>query len=326
MSFKKPFKLDDNFTGMSFDITEPHAAKAEDGRITVEQGLAIVLNQLKALGRRPRTIESYDYIFTKFIESSEIEYVDELNAELFYHYIESLDVALSTKLIRVKTIKAVLSRMLQNKLIAYNFWEGVQVSVDKSVKESTEENDLLLLLNLIDKTTFVGYRDACAILLIYRTGLRLNTIGQLRESHVNFDTLELILDGRIMKGRDMLKLPIDHQVADNLRQLIKANDEVRSFKGTNNDYLFITARGDSIINNEIHTNVISKQLSKYAKEYGLKNISAHAIRRAFAKRLLNQGASVPLISKALGHKDLSTTTRYLHLDADEVSNNLRDYL
>jgi len=33
-----------------------------------------------------------------------------------------------------------------------------------------------------------------------------------------------------------------------------------------------------------------------------------------------------LISKALGHKDLSTTTRYLHLDADEVSNNLRDYL
>src|SRR5699024_9726065 len=182
-------------------------------------------------------------------------------------------------------------------------WEGVQVSVDKSVKESTEENDLLLLLNLIDKTTFVGYRDACAILLIYRTGLRLNTIGQLRESHVNFDTLELILDGRIMKGRDMLKLPIDQQVADNLRQLIKANDEVRSFKGTNNDYLFITARGDSIINNEIHTNVISKQLSKYAKEYGLKNISAHAIRRAFAKRLLNQGASVALISKALGHKD-----------------------
>ncbi|MFJ5770337.1 tyrosine-type recombinase/integrase [Psychrobacillus sp. NPDC093180] len=50
---------------------------------------------------------------------------------------------------------------------------------------------------------------------------------------------------------------------------------------------------------------ISKQLNKYSNRFGLENINAHAIRRAFAKRLLEKGASVPLISKALEHSDLA---------------------
>lgn len=71
---------------------------------------------------------------------------------------------------------------------------------------------------------------------------------------------------------------------------------------------------------------ISKQLNKYAKRYGLKNINAHAIRRAYAKSLLEKGASVALISKALGHSDLAVTTQYLDLDIEDVANNLREFL
>ena len=53
---------------------------------------------------------------------------------------------------------------------------------------------------------------------------------------------------------------------------------------------------------------VSKKLSKYSKRFNLPNIKAHAIRRAYAKNLLEKGASVSLISKALGHSDLSLTT------------------
>ncbi|MDZ5713549.1 tyrosine-type recombinase/integrase [Jeotgalibacillus haloalkalitolerans] len=58
----------------------------------------------------------------------------------------------------------------------------------------------------------------------------------------------------------------------------------------------------------------------------MKNINAHAIRRAYAKNLLSKGASVALISKALGHSDLSVTTQYLDLSVEEVVTNLRAYI
>ncbi|UQW96681.1 site-specific integrase [Rummeliibacillus sp. G93] len=73
-------------------------------------------------------------------------------------------------------------------------------------------------------------------------------------------------------------------------------------------------------------NAITKQLNKYSKKFGLQNINAHALRRAYAKNLLNKGASVPLISKALGHSDITVTTQYLDLDVDEVARDLRGYL
>lgn len=40
----------------------------------------------------------------------------------------------------------------------------------------------------------------------------------------------------------------------------------------------------------------------------------------------NQGANVALISKALGHKSLETTTVYLDLEKEFVAESLRDYL
>ena len=71
---------------------------------------------------------------------------------------------------------------------------------------------------------------------------------------------------------------------------------------------------------------ISKQLSKYSKRFNLPNINAHVIKRAYAKNLLEKGASVPLISKALGHSDLAVTTQYLDLNIDEVANSLKEFL
>lgn len=80
------------------------------------------------------------------------------------------------------------------------------------------------------------------------------------------------------------------------------------------------------INGKSTNNAISKQLNKYSKRYELPNINAHAIRRAYAKSLYDKGANIALISKALGHSDLSVTTQYLDIEVDEVAENLRDFL
>lgn len=127
------------------------------------------------------------------------------------------------------------------------------------------------------------------------------------------------MDGAILKNHDTLKLPIDEQLTDLLRTLLEQNKEVRKQYKTRINHVFITQYGRAISDNQSNTNAISKQLTKYVCRYGLKNTNAHAIRSAYAKSLLERGVNVALISKALGHKSLETTTMYLELSKDEVA-------
>jgi integrase/recombinase XerD len=128
-----------------------------------------------------------------------------------------------------------------------------------------------------------------------------------------------------MKNHQQIKLPFDDFLKKLLEELIKHNTMIRREYGKKNNFLFITKYGDVIATSPTHNN-IQKRLNKYSKMYGLKNINPHALRRGFAESLLDKGANVALISKALGHSDISVTTKYLHLGIDEVANNLCSYL
>ena len=160
---------------------------------------------------------------------------------------------------------------------------------------------------------------------LYKTGVRINTLGQIKECHIDFANGMLNLEGSIMKNHKSLNLPIDDQLIELFRVLIEQNEKIRKYYKQDNDLLFITQRGTTI-NTSSTNNAISKQLSKYSKHYDLPNINPHAIRRAYAKSLYDKGANIALISKALGHSNLAVTTQYLDLEVDEVAENLRDYL
>lgn len=298
----------------------------ERSGITIQTALDTVFQQMRIGGNRPRTVESYDYIFEQFVSICGITYVEDITIDTIYYYLDALEVSPATKLIRLKSLKAILSKFLNNGWIKEKFWSSVQIRIDKEVKKGAKESDIDKLLELIDQTSFVGFRDAAAIKLMCKTGIRIRTLGELRERHIDFENLCMNLDGSTLKNHKFLKLPIDEELVEILKMLIKLNDGIRSHFGTDNQNVFITQNGLQMNTSKSSNCAISKQLNKYGKRYGLENINAHAIRRAYAKNLLNKGASIALISKALGHSDLAVTTQYLNLDVEEVAEDLRGYL
>lgn len=305
-------------------IPQQSKVKVNDSK-SIEDALIVILQQMQTSGYRERTMKDYETIVHNFQKVAYVEYLEDIKADTIYRWLGSMTVSNQTKLTRLKALKSFLSKCFNNGWYKSKFWQSINVKVDKKVKKGAKPNDIQVLLSLIDTSTFIGLRDVTAILTMYKTGIRINTLGQLEERHIDFENKFLVLDGSILKNHQVLKLPIDEQLMRLYKVLIKQNRKIRAHYKQSNTNIFISYKGTAL-NSKSTNNAISKQLTKYSKQYDLENINAHAIRRAYAKNLLNKGASVALISKALGHSDLAVTTQYLDLDIEEVATNLRDFL
>lgn len=293
--------------------------------ILISKALATVTRQMKVSGNRSRTIDDYVRHVEHFQNVTRSQYIEDITAETIYKWLDSMNVSNQTKLIRLKCLKAFLSRCFDNRWIEQKFWKTINIKVDQKVKEGATEHDVNVLLSLLDLSNFVQLRDAVAVLVMFKTGVRINTLSQLEERHIDLNSSVLNLEGSIMKNHQQIKLPFDDLLKRLLQVLIQQNTIIRKGYCKSNSLLFITKYGDPISSSSTHNN-IQKRLNKYAKMYGLRNINPHALRRGFAKTLLDKGANVAVISKALGHSDISVTTQYLYLDVDEVASNLRSYL
>lgn len=324
---KKTGLFDVDFTLTTKELTTSiKGEKVTTARYKVfTEALGTIINQMQVSGYHPRTTKDYDTILMKFSKSTRVTYLEDITVDTIYSWLDSMQVANQTKLTRLKVLKSFLGKCFINGWLSLNFWQSINVKVDKKVKKGAKPNDIAILVSLIDKSTFIGLRDVTAILTMYKTGIRINTLGQLNERHIDWENKCLVLDGAILKNHQVLKLPIDDQLVNLYRVLIQCNDKLREHYGEVNSNLFISSKATSL-NTKSTNNAISKQLTKYAKRFNLENINAHAIRRAYAKNLHDKGASIAIISKALGHSDLAVTTQYLDLDVEEVARDLREFL
>ncbi|WP_317913585.1 site-specific integrase [Carnobacterium maltaromaticum] len=297
--------------------------KRED--IEIKKALEIVVKQMRNNGNRERTINDYVYYVLDYIKKTKTYYVSDINLTSIYEWFETMEVTNSTKKIRYKSLSAVLGRFYDNGWLEKKFWKSINIKVDEKIKQPAKWEDIELLLGMLDFNNFFQLRDACAILLMWQTGIRIRTLSYLEEKDIDFENKVLLLNGEIMKNHKFSKLPLSEELLNMIEVLIQQNKIIRKRMKQRNKLVFITQKGDTIQKYD-NTNAIRKRLTKYALDYNLKNINPHSIRRGYALNLLKKGASVVLISKALSHSDIAVTTKYLYLDTEETLDELRTYL
>lgn len=279
-------------------------------------GLEMIMTDMETMGYRQRTIDDYSYHFERYCRTQGIVYLHEMDRENLMKYLALNNVKDTTRQIRLKAVRAVLNKMLDRKLIDDKFWNGIRVRTEHEFKEGITEKELTELLGELDFTDYVQYRDACTFALIWETGVRIGTVAKLTKGMIDFDEKLIHFSGETMKNRIPLTMPISPMLVKMMVHLIRWSDEVR---GNITDRVFTSStKPDSD-----YTHVFSLRVVRYKKLYGLKNINPHAIRRGFAKRLLDQGVNIAMISRALNHQSLDTTTRYLNISDEELIDRLR---
>ena len=71
---------------------------------------------------------------------------------------------------------------------------------------------------------------------------------------------------------------------------------------------------------------MSKRLKAAAQEAGIaKRIYPHLLRHSFATHLLEQGTDIKIVKELMGHNNIKTTERYVHI-VDTYKSNIKSPL
>lgn len=183
---------------------------------------------------------------------------------------------------------------------------------ERSLPRHLTVDQMFALLDSVPADTLNQCRDRAILEVLYSTGMRVSElVGMNREE---IDPQAGIL--RIMgKGRKERLVPIGTQAAVRLREyLVRSSADVRKVENPSGTPVFLNRRGGRLT-----ARSIARIVDKYILRCGLHHkISPHALRHSCATHMLNAGADLRTIQELLGHKSLSTTQKYTHLDIDHL--------
>jgi len=98
-------------------------------------------------------------------------------------------------------------------------------------------------------------------------------------------------------------------------------NHIEKIKKGNEDILFLNRRGGAL--SRVMIFMILKELTGKA---GLKkNVHPHTLRHSFATHLVEAGADLRAVQEMLGHKSITTTEIYTHLDRGYLRQTLEKY-
>ena len=281
-----------------------------DSEITMKDLMAQFIDEKKADGRSPKTLESYQGSFNKFLNivgnNTTLGEIDRGTVIHFKHAMEKEELSVASTNHYLRDI-----RTLFNWLHSLNYLPKIEVTMikgqEEAVKVYTDEEIQLLLEKPRKSDGFVEWRTWAIVNWILGTGNRIETVVNILIGDVYFGKGEIIL--REQKNKKATIIPMDRTLSFVLKEYIK----MWRADATDRDFLFCNQYGEPLT-----TKALQHSLANYNRRRGVEKTSAHALRHTFSRLfVLNSGGDVFRLQKILGHSTLDMTRHYVNLfDAD----------
>lgn len=229
----------------------------------------------------------------------------------------------------VKLLSAVFSWAIAEGLAKENPCDGVEIG-SNGVREAILEtpDQYKLLFDALDRMQYsnidpdnpgdvyvIPDAAANAIRVLAFTGARLSEITEARWSWVNLEQGTITVPPKSHKSGHRTGKPKIIPLPSPARSVIASLP-----RGEPDDLVFPATRGTGAIN------LSSKMWVQIRKEAGLPDgITNHSLRHSIGTMLAVQGAEAAQIMAALGHSQLSTTQRYIHIARDARAEMMERY-
>ena len=263
----------------------------------------------------PHTVLAYKTDLTAFKDFCEVEF-DQIDLEsIHYNQIRSWIVSLVDQGVSNRTI----NRKVSSLKTFYKFLQKIDVitanplSKHKSLKVQ-KKNEVPFSIKEMENVfeelkdeDFVSLRNKLIVELFYSTGMRRIELINIKMSDVNFSSGTIKILGKRNKERIV---PLLATVIQTIKKYIIARAEMN----INNEYLFVTEKG-----NKIYETLVYRVINRYFSKVSTKTKkSPHILRHTFATQLLNQGADLNSVKELLGHSSLASTQVYTHNNLEQL--------
>ncbi|MBS1911004.1 MAG: tyrosine recombinase XerC [Bacteroidetes bacterium] len=166
------------------------------------------------------------------------------------------------------------------------------------------------LMELPDRATAEGLRDAAMLELLYSTGIRRAELCGI--THADLDlghrTLKVLGKG----GKERI-VPFGKPAEAALRDYLKRRPELAG-DGSMEPHLFINRRGRVLSGSDLYK-LVNRYMSRITEQ---KKRSPHVLRHSFATHMLDGGAGLREVGEMLGHASLSSTQVYTHVTIERL--------
>lgn len=213
----------------------------------------------------------------------------------------------------ITSIRIFLTLLYRNGYIENKPWEmlpKVKYTRNSFIPPAWKKNDVIKLLNAVDRGNPLGKRDYALLLLVVRLGLRASDIRNLRLNNIDWNRKKIVIIQT--KTRQILELPVLDDVGWALIDYLK-NGRPK----TKTNAVFVNHKAP--YGGFKETNGMQHILWKYMGFAGLKipkneHCGLHSLRSTLARTMLENDAPLPVISEVLGHESIQTTSVYLKIN------------
>ncbi len=272
------------------------------------------------------TVEAYMHdaaMLGDFMRSSAAgtspEDVSLTHLQSFLAHINEMELSAGTQARVISGVKSFYRYLLLEEVVKTDPTELLEApKLKRALPEFLSIDEVELLFNTIDHSTPEGQRNRAMLETMYSCGLRVSELINLHLSNLYLDVGFIRVIG---KGNKERLVPIGETA---VKQIKLYKDHVRSFvniKQGNEDIVFLNRRGSAL--SRVMVFLILKDLT--LKSGIKKNIHPHTLRHSFATHLVEAGADLRAVQEMMGHKSITTTEIYTHLDRTYLRQTLEKF-
>lgn len=237
----------------------------------------------------------------------------------FISYLNDLGIAANSQARMISGIKSFFRFLLLEDVVTNDPTELIQPpQTGRKLPDTLSCDEIQKLLDAIDRSTPEGERNKAIIETLYGCGLRVSELVNMKMSNLFFREGFIRIVG---KGDKERLIPIGTHARRQIEIYLEQVRVHQKIAEGHEDVVFLSRRGKQLTRVMIFT--IIKRLNELS---GLnKNISPHTFRHSFATHLVEGGANLRAVQEMLGHRSITTTEIYTHLDRDFLRQTIRDF-
>ncbi len=260
-------------------------------------------NRLLLKAYSPSTIRTYCAEFHIFLQTLKNSSAKELTPAQLQRYIlyciNKLKLSENTVHSRMNALKFYYEQVLHKEKMFFDIPRPKKPEILPKVISKERIADLINSIENVKHRTI--------IMLTYACGLRVSEVVSLKVKHIDGQRRTIFIE----KGKGKK----DRVLSLNPNMLIMLREYYKQYQPK--DYLF-----EGQFENEHLSERSMQQVMQKAKTKAgiIQDGSMHMLRHSFATHLLDKGIDVVFIQKLLGHNNIKTTLRYLHVTNKDLVN------